>query len=312
MSELSCPQCRAVLTNEPVLNVALQQMVDLMLDIASEDPETSKGTEVRSLLTQRDYAVAEYKSDLLEDSLFNSVFKNTAQAIIDDDDDGIARCSNCQWEVEGPVCPNCDATIRNYNSGAQNFDEVDAEEYSEGELEEVEQDLANYRAASARNVHDLEAEEANTSLSSEIDQAWPPRQPRNFMHGEEEEEEDDNEDRGSIDSFIVDENDDDDDGDEELEREELKEERKFHRSPAALSDDESRDSDFYEHHDDGYASGDSLDESTSNDELEPQAVRLTHNQDDEDSDNSDEAGSSGAGSASNTRKKRLIVLDSDD
>ncbi|QEU61871.1 Psh1 [Kluyveromyces lactis] len=299
VSELTCPQCRNVITNEPSLNVALQQIVDLMLDIAAEDPQISNSSEVRSLLTQRECSVAEYKSDLLEETLFNSVFKNTAKAIIDDDDDGIARCSNCQWEVEGPVCPNCNATIRNYNAGAQNFDEVDVDEYSDGELEEVERDLDNYRAESARTMHDLEAEEGDESLSSEMDQAWPTRRPRNFMRGEEEEEEE--EDRGSIDSFIVDEEE-----EEEEEEQELKDERKFRRASVALSDDddnESRDSDFYEHNDDGYASGDSLDESTSNDELEPHTIRLTHSQDNNNNNNNNN---------NSARKKRLIVLDSDE
>ncbi len=286
MSELTCPQCRSVLTAEPVLNVALQQIVDLMVDIVtdsgsqsgSEGVKSSISMDLRSLLHQREEAVAEYKSDLAANTLFKSIFKNTAEAIIDEDDDGIARCSNCQWEVEGPVCPNCDATIRNYNSGAQNFDEVDEDEYSDGELEEVERDLDTYRTESSRIVHDLEAEEGDESLSSEMDEAWPTRRPKDFMHGEHEEDEDE-EDRGSIDSFIV---------DEEEEEEEEEGKTTDHEQEVMPNSDESHDSDFYEHNDDGYASGDSLDESTSNDELEP---RPDH---------------------PSARKKRLIVLDSDE
>ena len=171
LSELTCPQCRGVIKNEPVLNVMLQQMVDLMLEILSVGPEQN-ARELRTMKESRDISIAEYKADLCEETLYKNIFSNTAEAIIDEDDDGIARCGNCHWELEGPVCPNCNAQIRNYTDGAQNVDEIDPEEYSEGELEDVERDLDNYRAESARRVHDLEADE-DRSLSDEMDHAWP-------------------------------------------------------------------------------------------------------------------------------------------
>lgn len=290
LSELTCPQCRGKIKHEPSLNVSLQQLVDLMLELAENGPE-SNSHELRSLKEARDIAIAEYKSDLLKENLYRSIFKNTAEAIVDEDDDGIARCSNCHWELEGPICPNCNAHIRNYTEGAQNVDEIDPDEYSEGELDEVQRDVDSYRTHRL-DLHDLEAEE-DTYLSDESERPWHVQTRPLYAHGaqslgtegeEGQEEEGYEDDRGSIDSFIVDEE------EEDRSRSSSSDFEASQSRNVAInldSGDESKDSDFYEHNDDGYASGDSLDDSTSNDELEPREQAPA-------------------------RKKRMIVIDSDE
>lgn len=61
----------------------------------------------------RGLKIKQYKLDIEKQNLFKGVFKNTGQAVIDDAD-GVARCSNCHWEVHGNICPNCHIRLRNY------------------------------------------------------------------------------------------------------------------------------------------------------------------------------------------------------
>lgn len=76
-----------------------------------------------------------YQRDLEKDSLFNKLFKTNHVALIDEED-GVARCSNCNWEVEGNVCHNCGARIeyprdRELRHGRGGGDDVDTDSFGE-------------------------------------------------------------------------------------------------------------------------------------------------------------------------------------
>ncbi|AMD22395.1 HGR056Cp [Eremothecium sinecaudum] len=183
--ELSCPQCRASISTMPALNVTLQQNLDSLLDVLDKSE-----LEVTALLDAKEECLTEYKNDLANNELYRKVFDNTAMAVIDDED-GVARCSNCNWEVEGPVCPHCNARMRN----RVNEDILNSDEYSEGELEELHNDVEEYRVRSAELIQNLEAvvgNDSDESLADALDRRFPIRQPRDFLHSEASDDSSDN------------------------------------------------------------------------------------------------------------------------
>lgn len=95
--------------------------------------ETSKTltTVSEEIIKDRDYKIKQYKKDLNSNNLFKKVFKMTGRAVIDTSD-GVARCSNCHWEVHGDRCPNCNIRLRNayldeVSSPNTDFDELHEE-----------------------------------------------------------------------------------------------------------------------------------------------------------------------------------------
>lgn len=318
-AELSCPQCRASVNLEPVLNSVLQQWIKLLADTSEEKEKFVDGnvvddSSVRATLSnistlKKDMMEAEdkYKEDKKNGTLYGSVFSNSALAFIDDEDDGIARCSNCHWELdpdfeqeEGNVCPHCNTRIRNRVVARGNSNSTstaaetghrrngfDSDEYSEGELEDLENDIERYHEDSERSIREIVSDKEDEGLSAQFNRRFPlPNRGRNFLHDDEAEEDeeaesededeepvakpykpgrrynqaDDDEEVGSdLESFI-----DDDEGDEEpvaMHGEYADDDSNSDQELIVLDDqDEGRDSDFYEHHDEGYASGDSLDD----------------------------------------------------
>lgn len=174
---LNCPQCRTSISNMPVLNVTLQQTLDAFLDLLHK-----KDLEVVALLDAKDECLNDYKNDLANNNLYRKVFQNTALAVMDDDD-GVSRCSNCNWEVEGVICPHCNARMRN----RVNEEELNSDEYSEAELEEIQDEVDEYRVRSAEFINNLEVginSDSDEGLADELNRRFPLRQPRDFLHQE--------------------------------------------------------------------------------------------------------------------------------
>lgn len=174
-TELNCPQCRSSITSMPSLNVTLQQNLDALIEVLDKaEPE------VIALLDAKRESLKEYKDDVAGNRLYQKVFENTAVAVVDEDD-GVARCSNCHWEVEGSVCPHCQARMRN----RVNETEFNSDEYSESELAELEQTLDEYRVRSAELMQDLGSADGHSSdgsLADALNRRFPIRQPRDFLH----------------------------------------------------------------------------------------------------------------------------------
>ncbi|AET38394.1 ubiquitin-protein ligase PSH1 Ecym_2684 [Eremothecium cymbalariae DBVPG len=175
-TELNCPQCRTTIGAMPALNVSLLQTLESLIDVLDKgDPE------VASLLAAKEESMNEYKSDVAKNGLYRNVFDNTAVAVVDDDD-GVARCSNCHWEVEGSVCPHCHARMR----GGVEEHTFNSDEYSDSELEGLEQNLDEYRVRSAEIIEELDSVvgDSDESLAEALDRRFPTRQPRDFLHDE--------------------------------------------------------------------------------------------------------------------------------
>lgn len=109
--ELSCPQCRASISDPPSLNSVLQQWLANIIELQRPN-EVSE--EFQSLLSEKERCENSYRFDE-KNELFGGIFKTSAIGVVDEDDDGILRCSNCHWELEddvGDICPHCDSRIR--------------------------------------------------------------------------------------------------------------------------------------------------------------------------------------------------------
>ncbi|CAD6644755.1 HN1_G0037170.mRNA.1.CDS.1 [Saccharomyces cerevisiae] len=283
--ELACPQCRSDITTIPALNTTLQQYLSFILEKLRDQNDES----FKKLLTTKTKEENDYKNDKEKDTLFDKVFKNSALAVADDSDDGITRCSNCHWELDpdevedGNVCPHCNARIRNYAGGRDEFDE---EEYSEGELDEIRESMRRRREdrfASTNpfaNRDDVSSEEDDSSEEEPMREhiplgRWARSHNRSIAVDavdDEDDEEEDEEEEEEMDSDLKDFIEDDEDNEDEdgsrrnlvlsalknrhvIITDDEEEEQQRH-----ATEEEDRDSDFYEHNDDGFVSGDSLDE----------------------------------------------------
>lgn len=299
---LSCPECRAIVNRIPIVNTALQSWLNNTLDILGV--KKNDDDRYKKLMSAQSAEVRTYQDDKKADDLFGNIFKSSAQAIADESDDGIIRCSNCLWELDVDEdtneCPNCSARIRNGiprgngTSESTREDLYNRDEYSEGEYEEIEDELRNtgvvIRNGRIEPAHlpegyeeddfSYDDEDEDTPISGSRRQHAASRfssanmRSRLSLHDDEaEEEEDDDNDSGhsiaeqedagdydneerdsDLDSFIAD--------DDEVLEEEPEEVQEIRSS----AEDDNHDSDFYEKQPDSFVSGDSLDDESSAEE----------------------------------------------
>ncbi|SCU99736.1 LAMI_0G00474g1_1 [Lachancea mirantina] len=282
-SEFSCPQCRQPVQEAPVLNLALQYFVRLF--VSELDAKSAS-----SLVEDQETALALFRDDQVCGNLFKGAFAGSAIAVVDNDD-GVARCSRCHWEVEGDTCPHCDAKIRN-NAETRSDEELNSDEYSEDELR-----VLRSGAGPSQFLVDAEAEESEDSFSdSVIERRFAAERRRNSIDSFSEVSRNglgDRSEDSDMDSFIVDDPSDDDNANkmDPLSDSEIERVRVRGLQGYGDSDRDSYDSEFDEHNDpEGFVSGDSLDDEPN---LKPPSS-------DADSD-----------SFSKSRKRRAVVLDSD-
>lgn len=299
---LSCPECRAIVNRIPIVNTALQSWLNNTLDILGV--KKNDDDRYKKLMSAQSAEVRTYQDDKKADDIFGNIFKSSAQAIADESDDGIIRCSNCLWELDVDEdtneCPNCSARIRNGiprgngTSESTREDLYNRDEYSEGEYEEIEDELRNtgvvIRNGRIEPAHlpegyeeddfSYDDEDEDTPISGSRRQRAASRfssanmRSRLSLHDDEaEEEEDDDNDSGhsiaeqeeagdydneerdsDLDSFIAD--------DDEVLEEEPEEVQEIRSS----TEDDNHDSDFYEKQPDSFVSGDSLDDESSAEE----------------------------------------------
>ncbi|CCH41999.1 putative replicase polyprotein [Wickerhamomyces ciferrii] len=107
---ISCPACRSKIDQEPFFNVQLRDLCNTLFEMCQKISNDELIDTKRHKLLQ----VESYNKDVSSNNKFKSVFKNIGQAVVDMSD-GVARCSNCHWEVEGDRCPNCNIAIGNRN-----------------------------------------------------------------------------------------------------------------------------------------------------------------------------------------------------
>lgn len=296
--KLGCPDCRKVVEVVPIFNVFLDNQLKFILDLIINDNQ-SKSSEWGKLLLERKEDETIYKNDIAKDTIFANVFKNSTLAIIDMDDDGIPRCGNCHWELdpddmdddEGEnLCPHCHYRIRNDVITGGNSENVMSNsarnitnnlrgheyEYSEGEYEEIIDEIRRFSDSDLEDDSDEEEEndkkndrrirKRKRKDTGELYDEEAIDEDYDSSNEEKKDKEEEEEHDSDLDSFVA--------SDDELsEAEESKSNRKREHSKLIEdkgSEDSKREyssdynSDFYEHNDgDGFVSGDSLNNGSS-------------------------------------------------
>lgn len=298
-SSMGCPDCRKTVDTVPVFNLFLDHQLRFIFELVEEQIKSDKWDK---FLSERKQDEGVYKTDVEKDLLFANVFKNSTLSVIDMDDDGIPRCGNCHWELDPDdideddnVCPHCHFRIRNNittgdsenvmgNSARTIANDIrrHAEEYSEGEYEEIVDDIRRFSDSDLESDSDNENESNSgrnrTRTTLHDDEAID--EDEKDEHDEEDEEEEEND--SEMDDFIE-----NDEGGEDSDDSDTSVRNQRKRKFAVLdeSDEEDmihgngnsseHDSDFYEHNDDeGFVSGDSLDEGDASDVNSEQDVSI--------------------------------------
>lgn len=364
-NELSCPQCRASISETPSLNSALQQWLGQLIESSKNDD----GEAVRELLRGKESTEKRYKFDKSIDSLFNGIFKTSAIGVVDEDDDGILRCSNCHWELEddvGDICPHCNSRIRsrmNQHRRGANEDEdedEDADDYSEEDdeelFDELKLSLERYQSEVRRNVVKLQRneDELNTgflvkaetesgrpfyfsSYSLYVANDWTlhdaerARRARLVQDLEDGHLRRSQHSAGSTPGRFEDRYEgtdisDDDEASYEAPYDDEEGERSGYDEPAGIvdleaevednseneSEDSGRNSDYYEQNDDGFVSGDSLDDEPVEQEPEHSDDLAEFSDESQEHSESSQEGRGSDKSSSRKRKRFQVVIDSDD
>ncbi|KAL6942592.1 hypothetical protein ACO0QE_003775 [Hanseniaspora vineae] len=153
----------------------MQQLVQSIKVSSLGDAGDKNEESWKIVLKTKKEMLNKYNFDLENEQLYNGVFANSAVAKVDADDEGVIRCSNCHWELEEDdldECPHCSSRFRAIQTGGAlepsfgtgNHNQSD---YSEGEYEEMENEMEDYRRDGQRQIHNLEAEESSGSESDE-------------------------------------------------------------------------------------------------------------------------------------------------
>ena len=132
-NKLNCPTCRKDIENKPILNLQLKDIAKNISDLIIET--TIDEDEKESIITHRKKAINEYEFDKQKHQLFGDLF-NSAVTLIDTSD-GVPRCGNCHWEVQGNVCDHCGNRLR------IPVDEYDSDERAAYDEDDAESDGAN-------------------------------------------------------------------------------------------------------------------------------------------------------------------------
>ncbi|KAK9473269.1 uncharacterized protein V1510DRAFT_415563 [Dipodascopsis tothii] len=110
MKSKTCPSCRLNVTSRPYISFKTKETVELLIDNLGLYDESEDVESIRK--QQRDQAGIVSRDKQLTGHLFPGMFqKRTNQPFFEDVEDGVRRCPDCHWELEGRHCSNCDLTI---------------------------------------------------------------------------------------------------------------------------------------------------------------------------------------------------------
>lgn len=131
-SKKTCPDCRLKVTQQPTPSYVLRELVlifasrnELLPDGETSD-EHHKWSKEEADLVAADKA----NTDVKEGGLFKGLFKGVrAFGAIHDASDGVDRCPDCTWELEGPYCGNCGLRVEGtgFSDYSDDSDETDDE-----------------------------------------------------------------------------------------------------------------------------------------------------------------------------------------
>ncbi|EWC46155.1 hypothetical protein DRE_04533 [Drechslerella stenobrocha 248] len=161
----TCPECRARVKTQPAPAYLIRNMIDIFVTRTELQSPHEDGQAFRKQQAEALEMVNADKAD--PKGLFSGVFtRRTANAIYDPED-GVARCPECNWEIEDRVCASCGRQFHPSELPGGDSDASDASEFSDGdsELDEGEDD----DSLSASDRSDAETEDLHTDAYGESD-----------------------------------------------------------------------------------------------------------------------------------------------
>ncbi|EGX43744.1 hypothetical protein AOL_s00215g480 [Orbilia oligospora ATCC 24927] len=172
----TCPECRARVRHQPAPAYLIRDMIDTFVQRTILQSPHEEG---ETLKQQKEEALRMVEADKSDPrGLFGGMFarRSDLQPIYDPAD-GVARCPDCNWEIEGRVCASCGRRFHNSEMPDADSDASDASEFSEeddddSELDEDE-DSVQGSDASVRMDDDMDDEE-DYHDDSDIDNGWEP------------------------------------------------------------------------------------------------------------------------------------------
>ncbi|KAJ6262398.1 hypothetical protein Dda_3206 [Drechslerella dactyloides] len=136
----TCPQCRARVKLQPAPAYLIRGMIDTFVVRAELQSPHDEGQALRQQQSEALKLIETDKSN--SKGLFGGMFtKKNANAIYDPED-GVARCPDCNWEIENRECASCGRVFHPSELPGGDSDASDASAFSdeESELDEDEDD----------------------------------------------------------------------------------------------------------------------------------------------------------------------------
>lgn len=104
----TCPICRAEVKSRPVQNLGLQHLAEILAEAVGARDKSRD----RDLRERRTKALEGTRADINTHGHLFPVLEFGQQAALEDSEDGVARCPNCMWEMEGSTCAHCGQVAR--------------------------------------------------------------------------------------------------------------------------------------------------------------------------------------------------------
>ncbi|KAG5517858.1 hypothetical protein PMAC_000312 [Pneumocystis sp. 'macacae'] len=111
----TCPTCRQSICQRPALAYLVQEMVDVFVRRMEAQDPNGEGYTARMHQREQRQRVEDNK-----ESLFYNLFIETPgfAGVLCDREDGVIRCMQCYWEIEGSTCAHCGFQFSDENSGS--------------------------------------------------------------------------------------------------------------------------------------------------------------------------------------------------
>ncbi|KAK6507060.1 E3 ubiquitin ligase [Arthrobotrys musiformis] len=166
----TCPECRARVKHQPAPAYLIRDMIDTFVQRAILQSPHEEGL---ALQQQKEEALRMVEADKSDPKgLFGGMFaRRTDLQPIYDPADGVARCPDCNWEIEGRTCASCGRRFHTADMPGADSDASDVSEFSEEEDSELDDDDDSLAGsdASVRMDDDLDDEE---EYHEESDNGW--------------------------------------------------------------------------------------------------------------------------------------------
>ncbi|KAK6340787.1 E3 ubiquitin ligase [Orbilia brochopaga] len=134
----TCPQCRAPVKLQPAPAYLIRGMIDTFVFRAELQSPHEEGQALRQQQAEALKLIETDKGS--SKGLFGGSFAKKYANVVFDPEDGVARCPECNWEIEGRQCTNCGLRFHASELPGGDSDASDGSAFSEDESEPEDDD----------------------------------------------------------------------------------------------------------------------------------------------------------------------------